>query len=411
MKSRKICVCTTRAVAADAGRRESGERIVDGRWPSETERPRRAKRACRRSAARACRSEGRRDWRAGSRGSGHACRPCAGLSSGVGAGSNRRAGLDPGKVEKIREVVCSVGAHVPIPGENGGRDGHSRDQGIEKLQRENAKLIDDLNHPGPGPQWKTEPPATWTAPPATETAGSDAAKTWNKLSDGQTAWTLPRTGRKGQVTAGKVPDVARRRSTRPNGADGVSRAAPSGPASPRSIRKNSPGCVPSRRFDIRSAAARKRVQGRHRLQTSRGGRGATTEMGVPLAKVAGLLRTTAWRSPAASFILHELYGNSAGKRAGGHLARQSTRSPRRRLRHLADAANYGCSCATAGRWAKGVAQSCLNHLLQRETAEAPLQARCRSPDRPRPNGELPTRSRSLRGRLGPGSVGFDARHR
>ena len=48
MKSRKICVCTTRAVAADAGRRESGERI-DGRG-SETERPRRAKRG-RRSAA------------------------------------------------------------------------------------------------------------------------------------------------------------------------------------------------------------------------------------------------------------------------------------------------------------------------------------------------------------------------
>ena len=106
------------------------------------------------------------------------------------------------------------------------------------------------HHPGPGPHhprtwtappatWTappatwTAPPATWTAPPATETAGSDAAKTSRNNSMRPAApangrlHPLPRTGRKGQVsgpadgpgrsTAGKVPDVARRRSTRPTG--------------------------------------------------------------------------------------------------------------------------------------------------------------------------------------------------
>ena len=52
--------------------------------------------------------------------------------------------------------MCSVGRmcrYMEHGGENGGRDGSgaprreqdSRDQGIEKLQRENAKLIDDLD--------------------------------------------------------------------------------------------------------------------------------------------------------------------------------------------------------------------------------------------------------------------------
>ena len=60
-----------------------------------------------------------------------------------------------GKVEKIREVVCSVGAQDTwsMAGEKGGRTvrgrpGESRirgTRGIEKLQRENAKLIDDLD--------------------------------------------------------------------------------------------------------------------------------------------------------------------------------------------------------------------------------------------------------------------------
>ena len=220
--------------------------------------------------------------------------------------------------------------------ESGGRGGSkalrreqdSRDKGIEELQQKNAKLIDDLARTNRDlartnrdlvrttrdrDRWKRRSEHLKKQLAAARRAGRRQAAPFAKDRP------QGRSGRPGRRPGARYGRQGCRR--RPAGVD-ETHAAPTPRACPdcggavevtrvaSQYQEELPKVHPIvRRFDIevgRCSQCRRRVQGRHRLQTSDAlgaaavqlGPGLAslvvelhTEMGVPLAKVVGLLRT------------------------------------------------------------------------------------------------------------------------
>ena len=386
-----------------------------------------------------------------------------------------------------------------MAGENGGRDGSgaprreqdSRDQGIEKLQRENAKLIDDLDRTTRDldrttrdldrttrdrDRWKRRSEDLKKQLDEARRAGKRQAAPFAKdrpQGTGKRPGRRPgaQYGRQGSRRCSPKVDETHRASAPTacpdcGGAIEVTRVA-------SQYQEELPRVRPIvRRFDIevgRCSQCRQRVQGRHRLQTSDAlgaaavqfGPGLAslvvelhTEMGVPLAKVAGLLRTRFGLEVTAGGLVHLLHRTARDaapvyrelcrqvrnapvvrptKRAGASASsptgcgRSSTPDTTVYAicpgRGFADAAtvlgtDYAGVLVRDGwqvyRRYKGFVAPELPQspasALQETGAEAPLQSvglegQGRSPDRPRPsdrcrNGELTRHGLdSLRGRL------------
>ena len=239
-----------------------------------------------------------------------------------------------------------------MAGENGGRDGSgaprreqdSRDQGIEKLQRENAKLIDDLDRTTRDldrttrdldrttrdrDRWKRRSEDLKKQLDEARRAGKRQAAPFAKdrpQGTGKRPGRRPgaQYGRQGSRRCPPKVDETHRASAPTacpdcGGAVEVTRVA-------SQYQEELPRVRPIvRRFDIevgRCSQCRQRVQGRHRLQTSDAlgaaavqfGPGLAslvvelhTEMGVPLAKVAGLLRTRFGLEVTAGGLVHLLH--------------------------------------------------------------------------------------------------------
>ena len=213
--------------------------------------------------------------------------------------------------------------------ESGGRGGSkalrreqdSRDKGIEELQRKNAKLIDDLARTNRDLVRTTRDRDRWKRRSEHLKKQLAAARRAGRRQAAPFAKDRPqgRSGRPGRRPGARYGRQGCRR--RPAGVD-ETHAAPTPRACPdcggavevtrvaSQYQEELPKVRPIvRRFDIevgRCSQCRRRVQGRHRLQTSDAlgaaavqlGPGLAslvvelhTEMGVPLAKVVGLLRT------------------------------------------------------------------------------------------------------------------------
>ena len=253
-----------------------------------------------------------------------------------------------------------------MAGENGGRDGSgaprreqdSRDQGIEKLQRENAKLIDDLDRTTRDLDRTTRDLDRTTRDLDRTTRDLDRTTRdrdrWKRRSE-DLKKQLDEARRAGKRQAApfakdRPQGTGKRPGRRPGAQYGRQGSRRCPPKVDETHRASAPTACPDcggavevtrvasqyqeelprvrpivRRFDIevgRCSQCRQRVQGRHRLQTSDAlgaaavqlGPGLAslvvelhTEMGVPLAKVAGLLRTRFGLEVTAGGLVHLLH--------------------------------------------------------------------------------------------------------
>ena len=229
--------------------------------------------------------------------------------------------------------------------ERGGRDGSgtprreqdSRDKRIEELQRENAKLIDDLDRTTRDLDRTTRDRDRWKRRTEDLKKQLDEARRAGKRQAAPFAKDRPQgsgkpPGRRSGTQYGrqgsrrcpqKVDETHRAPAPRVcpdcGGAVELTRVAPQ-------YQEELPPVRPIvRRFDIEvghCSQCRRRVQGRHRLQTSDAlgvaavqlGPGIAslvvelhTGMGVPLAKVAGLLRTRFGLQVTAGGLVHLLH--------------------------------------------------------------------------------------------------------
>ena len=255
-----------------------------------------------------------------------------------------------------------------MAGENGGRDGSgaprreqdSRDQGIEKLQRENAKLIDDLDRTTRDLDRTTRDLDRTTRDLDRTTRDRDR---WKQRSE-DLKKQLDEARRAGKRQAApfakdRPQGTGKRPGRRPGAQYGRQGSRRCPPKVDETHRASAPTACPDcggavevtrvasqyqeelprvrpivRRFDIevgRCSQCRQRVQGRHRLQTSDAlgaaavqlGPGLAslvvelhTEMGVPLAKVAGLLRTRFGLEVTAGRPRSSAASNRPRRRAG-----------------------------------------------------------------------------------------------
>ncbi len=228
--------------------------------------------------------------------------------------------------------------------ESGGRDGSgaprreqdSREKRIEELQRENAKLIHDLDRTTRDLDRTTRDRDRWKRRSEDLKKQLDEARRAGKRQAAPFAKERPQgSGKPGRRSGAQYGRQGSRR--RPPRVDETHRA-PAPTACPdcggaveltrvdSQHQEELPPVRPIvRRFDIevgRCSQCRRRVQGRHRLQTSDAlgaaavqlGPGLAslvvelhTEMGVPLAKVAGLLRTRFGLEVTAGGLVHLLH--------------------------------------------------------------------------------------------------------
>ena len=250
--------------------------------------------------------------------------------------------------------------------ESGGRDGSgasrreqdSRDKRIEELQRENAKLVRDLDRTTRDldrttrdrDRWKQRSEDLKKQLDEARRAGKRQAAPFAKdrpQGSGKQPGRRPGTqyGRQGSRRCPpKVDETHRAPAPRTcpdcGGAVEVTRVA-------SQYQEELPPVRPIvRRFDIevgRCSQCRQRVQGRHRLQTSDAlgaaavqlGPGLAslvvelhTEMGVPLAKVAGLLRTRFGLEVTTGGLVHLLHRTARDATpVYGELCRQVRNAP------------------------------------------------------------------------------------
>ena len=364
--------------------------------------------------------------------------------------------------------------------EGGGRDGSgarrrerdSRDKRIDELQRENAKLTDDLDRTIRDLDRTTRDRDRWKRRSEDLKKQLDEARRAGKRQAAPFAKERPQgSGKPGRRSGAQYGRQGSRR--RPPRVDETHRA-PAPTACPdcggavEVTRVDSqyqeelpPVCPIVRRFDIevgRCSQCRRRVQGRHRLQTSDAlgaaavqlGPGLAslvvelhTEMGVPLAKVAGLLRTRFGLEVTAGGLVHLLHRTA---RDATPVYRELCRQVRNAPVVTPDETGWRVGALPHWLWTfvtpettvyaatvlgsdyagvlvrddwqvyrryKGLHQSCVNHLIQRckkleqkhpyspwsSKVKAVLQAGLDLRDRCR-NGELTRHGLdSLRGRL------------